>query len=123
MARLTRASVLGAGLLVSALLLSACGSDTALGQAKQACVYVAKAITEQRDADRLTAGPVQTRLANKALATLLRGEPLAAQATSNDGTWNPLMTAINEAQRVPFVTVIPSLSAICRAANSSLGLE
>ena len=35
------------------------------------------------------------------MSELLKATPSAAAATSADGSWNPLMTTINEAERVP----------------------
>jgi len=53
------------------------------------------------------------------MSTLLRATPAAAAATSLDGSWNPLMTTINEAERVPLKNLIPSLTRLCQVANSS----
>lgn len=58
-------------------------------------------------------------LEDRALATLLKGTPGAARATSQDGSWNPLMTTINEAERVPLVDLVPTLRRMCRVADSS----
>jgi hypothetical protein len=43
----------------------------------------------------------------------------AADATSLDGSWNPLMTTINEAERVPLVNLVPALTRLCRVADST----
>jgi hypothetical protein len=42
--------------------------------------------------------------------------PLAAQATSDDGSWNELMTTIQEGGRVSEGVLIPSLRASCQNA-------
>jgi uncharacterized protein YqgV (UPF0045/DUF77 family) len=48
----------------------------------------------------------------------LKATPSAAAATSIDGTWNPLMTTINEAERVPIKDLVASLTRLCRVADS-----
>ncbi|MHB8827042.1 MAG: hypothetical protein ACYC5Z_05190 [Acidimicrobiales bacterium] len=58
-------------------------------------------------------------LAARAMATLLAATPEAAAATSADGSWNPLMTTIGEAQRVPIRDLVPSLTRLCAVANSA----
>ncbi len=35
-----------------------------------------------------------------------------------DGSWNPLMTAINEAERVPIPDLTDTLRRLCRIADS-----
>jgi hypothetical protein len=55
----------------------------------------------------------------KALSQLLKATPSAAAATSIDGTWNPLMTTINEAERVPLAHLVTALTRICKVADSS----
>jgi hypothetical protein len=54
-----------------------------------------------------------------ALSELLKGTPAAAAATSQDGSWNPLMTAINEAERVPIPDLVATLTRLCTIADSS----
>ena len=61
----------------------------------------------------------QNALAARAMATLLAATPEAAAATSADGSWNPLMTTIGEAQRVPIRDLVASLTRLCQVANSS----
>ncbi len=58
-------------------------------------------------------------LSANALSELLKGTPAAASATSQDGSWNPLMTAINEAERVPLPDLVATLTNLCKIANSS----
>ena len=53
------------------------------------------------------------------MSELIRATQSAADATSIDGSWNALMTTINEAERVPLTNLIPSLTRLCRVANSS----
>jgi hypothetical protein len=58
-------------------------------------------------------------LAARAMSTLLAATPEAAAATSADGSWNPLMTTIGEAERVPIGDLVASLTRLCAVANSS----
>lgn len=119
MARLTRTLVVVA-LLTSALALSSCGGSGAVAQARAACRDVARAVATQR---RSQAPGLSTerrdQLENLALAQLLKATPAAAAATSIDGSWNALMTTINEAERVPLANLIPALTRLCAVANSS----
>ncbi len=61
----------------------------------------------------------RSELQNNALSELLKATPSAAAATSIDGSWNPLMTTINEAERVPIANLVASLTRLCRVADSS----
>lgn len=61
----------------------------------------------------------RSTLEASAMSRLLKATPAAAAATSIDGSWNPLMTTINEAERVPLKNLIPALSRLCHVANSS----
>jgi hypothetical protein len=66
----------------------------------------------------LSAGQVNI-LNAKAVSELLKATPFAASATSIDGSWNPLMTTINEAERVPLSDLVASLTRLCKVADSS----
>jgi uncharacterized protein YqgV (UPF0045/DUF77 family) len=61
----------------------------------------------------------QTKLEGQAMSELLKATPSAAEATSIDGSWNALMTTINESERVPLKDLIPSLTRLCKVADSS----
>ena len=103
----------------SALALSSCGTLGAVTQARIACRYVDRSLATYRASTKPDiAASTRTRLQANALAELLRATPYAASATSSDGGWNPLMTTINEAERVPIVDLIPSLTHLCRIAQS-----
>lgn len=119
MARLKRRLVVAGILSLSALGLSACGTGGAVDDAKASCVYVTKALALQKasQAPGLSTSE-QSHLEAKALTELLKGTPQAAQATSQDGSWNPLMTTINEAERVPLKYLAASLKNMCEVANS-----
>jgi len=53
------------------------------------------------------------------MSELLKATPKAADATSIDGSWNALMTTINESERVPLKNLVPSLTRLCKVADSS----
>ncbi len=53
------------------------------------------------------------------MSELLKATPAAADATSIDGSWNALMTTINESERVPLQNLVPSLTRLCKVADSS----
>jgi hypothetical protein len=119
-ARLARAAVALTAILAAAAGLSACGTGSAVASARASCVYVGRALVLEGRA-RAPGIPASRRaeLESGALATLLKGTPEAARATSQDGSWNPLMTTINEAERVPLADLVPTLRRMCRIANSS----
>lgn len=62
---------------------------------------------------------LRASLQGKAMNELLRATPMAAAATSADGSWNALMTTINESERVPLQNLVPSLTRLCKVADSS----
>jgi len=81
---------------------------------------VASAIRLQDESDAATATSAEvTRLRARALGEILKATSYAAQATSSDGSWNPLMTTLGEAQRVPLEKLFPALKRICSVANSN----
>ncbi len=105
---------------LAGVLLAGCGSGGALSDARISCVLVHRALTDQRESQaRNLSVARQHFLQSRALSELLKATPAAAAATSLDGSWNPLMTTINEAERVPLVDLVASLSRLCRVADSS----
>jgi hypothetical protein len=118
-ARLSRPFVVVA-LLTSALALSSCGTGGAVADARAACRNVHQALATQRRSQATGITPSRRdNLENRALAQLLRATPKAAAATSIDGSWNALMTTINESERVPLDNLVPALTRLCRVADSS----
>jgi len=119
-ARLARTFGALATLTVTGALLSACGSSGAVADARRSCVDVKAALVlhERSVQPGLSSGQVNI-LNAKAVSELLKATPLAAAATSLDGSWNPLMTTINEAERVPLANLVPSLTRLCKVADSS----
>jgi hypothetical protein len=118
-ARLTRVVAVAAPLLVASLALSSCGVGGAVTDARASCVFVHRALALQARSDAPGISPgEQNRLQANALSELLKGTQPAADATSADGSWNPLETTINEAERVPMQNLVPALTRLCKVANS-----
>jgi len=112
--------LLGVSALVGAAVsMSSCSHGQSLSQARTACVQVTNALAtfKASTAPGLTPGQVQ-ELVNKAQDQLLRALPPAAAATSGDGSYNALMTNIQEAQRVPMDLLVPSLTRQCEVIRS-----
>jgi hypothetical protein len=86
---------------------------------RNSCVYVKRALTIEGQSQQpgLTSAR-ENKLQNEAISELLKATPAAAAATSIDGSWNPLMTTINEAERVPIPDLTASLTRLCRIADS-----
>jgi hypothetical protein len=76
------------------------------------------AIQNRSEAPNLTASQ-RAALEGRAMSELLKATPSAADATSLDGSWNALMTTINESERVPLPNLVPSLTRLCKVADSS----
>jgi hypothetical protein len=105
---------------VASALLSACGSGGAVADARKSCVDVKVALLMQKQSEQPgVSASRQNSLQANALSELLRATPFAAAATSIDGSWNPLMTTINEAERVPLNDLVASLTRLCKVADSS----
>jgi hypothetical protein len=100
--------------------LSSCGTSGAVVDARASCVLVKRAVAlqAQSEAPNLSAAQ-RARLEGKAMSALLKATPKAADATSIDGSWNALMTTINESERVPLANLVPSLTRLCKVADSS----
>jgi hypothetical protein len=119
-ARLVR--VLGpfAALVLASVVLSSCGTSGAVTDARASCVLVKRAITLQTQSEAPSLSSAQrARLEGRAMSELLKATPAAANATSLDGSWNALMTTINESERVPLKNLVPSLTRLCKVADSS----
>jgi hypothetical protein len=118
-ARLVRLAGLLATLTISSALLASCGTGNATSDVRHSCVFVKRALSIETESQQpgLSATRRQV-LRSNALSELLKATPSAAAATSIDGSWNPLMTTINEAERVPIPDLEPSLTRLCRVANS-----
>ena len=120
MARVARVLVPVFALVLASVTLSSCGTSGAVTDARASCVLVkrALAIQSQSEAPNLTAAQ-RAALEGRAMSELLKATPKAADATSIDGSWNALMTTINESERVPLKNLVPSLTRLCKVADSS----
>jgi hypothetical protein len=102
------------------VVLSACGTSGAVTDARASCVLVKRAIELQTRSEATSlSAPQRSRLEGRAMSELLKATPAAADATSLDGSWNALMTTINESERVPLKDLVPSLTRLCKVADSS----
>lgn len=119
MARLTRLAGVLATLTVSSAVLASCGNASAISDVRHSCVYVKHALTLETRSQQPGLAPARrSKLESDAISELLKATPSAAAATSIDGSWNPLMTTINEAERVPIPDLTASLTRLCRIADS-----
>ena len=101
-------------------MLASCGSSSAVADARHSCVDVKRALALQKRSERPGVSTTQrNHLQARALSRILKGTSSAAAATSLDGSWNPLMTTINEAERVPLAHLVASLTRLCKVADSS----
>lgn len=112
--RLTAAAALSGG---AAVLLAACSnSGTAL--AKQACVHVDRSVHLFIQAEHATDPSTARSKAKEAVGQLEAALPIAAQATSANAAYNPLMTTLQEIGRTSEANLIPALRAQCAAADN-----
>ena len=120
MARIAPRLFLFVPLLAAGIVLSSCGSSGAIADARTSCRSVKAALMLEKQSERSGLSSAQQyRLQARAMGDLLKATQPAANATSLDGSWNPLMTTINEAERVPLSNLIPALTRLCRLADSS----
>lgn len=104
--------------------LTACGNGGGQTLAREACVHVYRSIAAYERAVRPGTPPsVAAALQRKADRELRAALPLAAQATSDDGTWNALMTDISESAVVDEGHLIPSLRGHCVLADANTNVN
>jgi hypothetical protein len=105
---------------VAGVVLSSCGSGGAVSDARTSCKSVRAALVLEKQSEQagLTSAQ-QSKLQAQAMSDLLKATQPAADATSLDGSWNPLMTTINEAERVPLSNLVPALTRLCKVADST----
>jgi hypothetical protein len=115
---------LGAVALGATLALSACGQQSGLDLARQACVHVNESLHDFSLAERPgTSASVASPLRTQADRELRMALPLAADANSADGTWNSLMTTISEISTVDESHLAPALKAQCALANTNINVN
>jgi hypothetical protein len=110
-----------AAVVACALGLSAC-SSAADGQAlaQQACVHVHRSVLDYERSVVVGTPPATVAVLQAQAAEELRvALPLAAQANSDDGSWNSLMTTISEGANVDEAHLMPALRAQCVVANTN----
>jgi hypothetical protein len=114
---------LGATAVGAALCLSSCGQS---GQslALQACTHVDRSV---RDYELSTKANVTAseaaRLRTQADAELRAALPLAADATSADGSLNALMTTIAEGATVDEAHLVPALKGQCKEISTNVNVN
>ncbi len=119
MARLVRLAGSLAALTAAGVLLASCGTASATSEVRHSCVYVKRALAIETQSQQPGLTPARrSSLESNAISELLKATPSAAAATSIDGSWNPLMTTINEAERVPIPDLTAALTRLCRIADS-----
>jgi len=100
--------------------LSACSDQGGQALAQQACVHVNRSVQDYLRSVRVGTPPATVALLQKDADQELRTAlPLAAQANSDDGSWNSLMTTISEGATVDEGHLVPSLRAQCVVADSN----
>jgi hypothetical protein len=100
--------------------LSACSNQGGQALAQQACVHVNRSVQDYLRSVRVGTPPATVALLQKEADQELRTAlPLAAQANSDDGSWNSLMTTISEGATVDEGHLVPSLRAQCVVADSN----
>jgi hypothetical protein len=116
-ARLSRPLALAAAGVAAAIGLAACGGGSN-ADAIAACRGVHRAVIAY-DAS-LTARSSAARAAD--LRTAAHDVALvqqdAAMANSGDGSYDALMTLLQQAQEVPFSDVVPALTTVCKTIDS-----
>ncbi len=100
--------------------LSACSDQGGQALAQQACVHVNRSVADYLRSVRAGTPAATVALLQKEADQELRAaRPLAAQANSDDGSWNSLMTTISEGATVDEGHLVPSLRAQCVVADSN----
>jgi hypothetical protein len=114
---------LGATTVGAMLLLSACGQASG-DLARQACVHVKLSVHDYELSTKPDVSVVgAARLRTKANAELRAALPLAAQATSADGSMNSLMTTISESATIDEGHLIPALKGQCAQVDTNVNVN
>lgn len=119
-----RRSLIGAGAVGALLCLSGCGQASGTDLARQACVHVTLSVRDfELSTKPGTPAAAVSRLRTKADAELRAALPLAAAATSDDGSLNALMTTISESSTVDEAHLIPALKGQCAAVTTNVNVN
>jgi hypothetical protein len=107
------------------LTFSACsGQQSGLDMARQACVHVKRSVHDyELSTQPATSSANVGLLRTEADAQLRAALPLAADANSDDGSWNSLMTTISESATVDEAHLIPALKGQCDLADSNVNVN
>ena len=108
---------LGATAVGAVLCLSACGQQSGQALARQACTHVDRSVRDSTSSppSANVSSSEAARLRTQADAELRAALPLAADATSDDGNLNALMTTISEGATIDEAHLIPALKGQCKA--------
>jgi len=106
------------------LTLSACGGNSGQELAQQACVHIKRSLQDYAQSSLPGVAPATvTSLRNQADRELRAALPLAAAATSADGSWNSLMTTISESATVDETHLAPALKGQCAVADTDINVN
>ncbi len=117
--RITTPSATVAACVLVVVLLAGCGDQNGVALARQACadVRLSLRLYEQSLRDTRPAQAASDR--SMAVAELEEAVQPAAQATSANAEWNPLMTTIREVDGTNEGRLVSALQAQCALAESS----
>jgi hypothetical protein len=115
---------LGAAAVGAVLCLSACGQDDGQALARQACTHVKLSVHYYELSTKANVTTSEAaRLRSKADVELHAALPLAAAATSADGSLNALMTTISESNTVDEGHLIPALKGQCASVDTNVNVN
>jgi hypothetical protein len=119
-ARLKRPLLIAATVVLLGLGVSACSNSAALSNARTACRHIDASLSTYKASQQPgISSQDAAALVAKAQSELLAALPYAASATSDDGSYNALMTGIQEADRVPEGLLVDSLQRQCQVIRSN----
>ena len=98
---------------------TACGNGAALSEARTACAKIDRSIKLYKESLVAPTPTTASSLAARAQSDLLDALGPASRATSTDGSFNALMTTLQEANRVPEQYLVTSLQRQCQVVFSS----
>jgi hypothetical protein len=106
------------------VLLGGCGEQSGVDLARQACVHVRLSVRDfELSSEPSTSATESARLRARASAELRIALPLAADATSADGSMNSLMTTISEGATVDEAHLVPALKGQCAHVNTNVNVN